>query len=45
MIVIEIGNENDERHLWNELASDWRFSQSLEVMHSLRQAVNSRTNP
>lgn len=41
LIANEIGTENDESHLWNELVSDWRFSQSLEVMHSLRQAVNS----
>lgn len=41
LIENEIGSENDESHLWNEQAIDWRFSQSLEVMHSLRQAVNS----
>lgn len=41
LIENEIGNENDESHLWNEQVIDWRFSQSLEVMHSLRQAVNS----
>lgn len=41
LIENEIGNENDESHPWNEQAIGWRFSQSLEVMHFLRQAVNS----